>query len=548
MAIKGLGGYHLACDATNPVAVSSLRAAKGRPDKPFAVMVGSLAHARRLADISEPEAALLQSPAHPIVLLRARPDSPCDPAVAPANPLIGVMLPYAPIHHLLFEHIDYPLVMTSANHSGQPMVYDDVDAAERLRSISTAILTHPRAIRFPCDDSVVRVVGDRLLPVRRARGYAPIPVPLHAPRHSVLAVGAELKNTFCVTSLTHAWVSQHIGDMGNLETLTAFAHGVEQFSRFYDVRPDLVAADAHPAYLSSKWARTHHRERLVEVQHHHAHIAAVMAEHGCDPADPVIGFAFDGTGYGTDGTIWGGEVLVATASQAERALHLADVLLPGGDAAVQHPARVALAHLYAADIVWAPELAPVGALTATEIALLRQQLDRGVACVLTSSMGRLFDAVASLIGLRHTISYEAQAAIDLENVAATATRPRPYRFAIGDETIDPAPVLSEIIADLGLGVAVADIAGGFHLAVANLVLVAAQRLRAQLAVDAVVLSGGVFQNVFLTEHCVAGLRADGFDVLTHHLVPPNDGGLALGQAYIAAHRLHSSSSPQQEDT
>jgi hydrogenase maturation protein HypF len=433
VAVKGLGGFHLACDATSDETIGRLRARKHRQDKPFAIMVRDLAHAEEFAEFGDAEASLLRSPARPIVLLRARSGTALSALVAPGNPLIGIMLPYTPVQHLLLGGSIPPLVMTSANHGGTPITYRD-DDVDRLASLSDALLTHDRPIHVPCDDSVVRVLGDRLLPIRRARGYAPIPVVMPGAARSVLAVGGELKNTFCVASGNHAWVSQHIGDMENLETLEAFEASVELFETMYAVAPDVVAADAHPGYLSSKWARTSGRAPVLEVQHHHAHVAAVMAEHGLDPYEHVIGVAFDGTGYGDDAAIWGGEFLLADAEAYQRVAHLSYVPLPGGDAAIRNPCRVALSHLWAADVDWDPELPPVAALDDVERKLLRQQLARDVACVPTSSMGRLFDAVASLLGLRHRITYEAQAAIDLEIAASNGIPLAPYRFGLdGDE-------------------------------------------------------------------------------------------------------------------
>jgi hydrogenase maturation protein HypF len=353
---------------------------------------------------------------------------------------------------------------------------------------------------------------------------------------SVLAVGGELKNTFCVASRNHAWVSQHIGDMENLETLDAFEASVELFETMYAVTPDIVAADAHPGYLSSKWARANGRAPLLEVQHHHAHVAAVMAEHGLDPHEHVIGVTFDGTGYGDDGAIWGGEFLLADAEAYERVAHLSYVPLPGGDAAIRNPCRVALAHLWSADVDWDPELAPVAALDDVERNLLRRQLVRNVACVPTSSMGRLFDAVASLLGLRHHITYEAQAAIDLEIAASAGTPLDPYRFTLDGDEIDPRPVIRAIVEDLRRGGTVADVALTFHYAVADLVVAVARRTRSDSVSAPVALTGGVFQNSLLTTTCAGRLEEAGFVALTHHLVPPNDGSLALGQAYIAAHR------------
>jgi hydrogenase maturation protein HypF len=535
VAVKGLGGYHLACDATSSDAIGRLRDRKHRPDKPFAVLVRDLAGARELADVSEAEAAELTSPARPVVLLRARADTPLSPLVAPGNPLVGVMLPHTPIQHLLLDAEMPPLVMTSGNLSGEPIAYRD-DAADRLLPLCDAMLTHDRPIHVPCDDSVVRLLGDTLLPVRRARGFAPVPIPLDGARRRVLAVGGELKNTFCIASTDHAWVSQHIGDMENLATLDAFAASVAQFRSLYGIEPEVVAADAHPGYATTRWARAEFGERVVTVQHHHAHVAAVMAEHRCPPGVPLVGFAFDGTGYGTDGAIWGGEVLVADAATASRVGHLRYVPLPGGDAAIRNPYRVALAHLTAAGITWDDDLAPVGQLERAERGLLERQLATGFGCVSTSSMGRLFDAVASLVGLRHRISYEAQAAIDLEVAAERSSAgDRGWRFDLDGDEFDATPVLRAVVADQRAGVGPADLAAAFHAAVVELIGAIAVARCAELGNDRVVLSGGVFQNALLTSMTVARLRAAGLDPVTHRLVPPNDGGLSLGQAYIAAH-------------
>ncbi len=542
VAIKGLGGYHLACDATDDVAVTSIRTRKHRPDKPLAIMVADLAHAEEYAFVSEAEAELLCSSAAPIVLLRARSESSLSSLIAPGNPLIGVMLAYTPVHQLLLAGRRSPLVMTSANRAGEPIAYRPEHIGS-LVAMFDAVLDNDRPISAPCDDSVVRLVGGRLLPIRRARGYAPLPVPFAATTRSVLAVGAESKNAFCVTTGGHAWLSQHIGDMENLETLRAFEGNVGRFVEMYDVHPDVVAVDAHPGYLSSKagrtWARQHRVHAVREVQHHHAHIAAVMAEHQLDPHDPVIGFAFDGTGYGDDGSIWGGEMLIADAKGYDRVAHLASISLPGGDAAIREPCRVALAHLHGAGLDWDPWLAPVQEFTAIELGVLRQQLVRDVACVATTSMGRFFDAVASLLGLRQRISFEAQAAIELEIVAEDAARHHQtlegYRFDLDDGTIVTTPVPRRIVADLDSGSDVGTIAWHFHDAVAEIVARLAMEARDTRGIATVALSGGTFQNALLTRLCVERLDEAGFTALTHHLVPPNDGGLALGQAYIAAH-------------
>ena len=543
LAVKGVGGYHLMCSALSDDAVSELRRRKGRADKPFAVMVADLDAVREVAALDDDEAEQLVSGARPIVLLRAGADSPLSVLVAPGNPLIGVMLPYTPLHHLLFrrtsdEVVPAALVMTSGNRSGEPIAFRDDDARQRLGDIVDGFLTHDRPIHMPCDDSVVRVVDGELLPIRRSRGYAPMPVRLPWSGPDVLAVGGELKNTFCVTTGRHAWVSQHIGDMENLETVEAFEAAVGQFCDLYRIAPTVVVTDGHPGYRTARWARERFGPSVTEAQHHHAHIAAVLAEHGRDPTSDVIGVAFDGTGYGADGTIWGGEIMVANAERFERRSHLRCVPLPGGDSAIRHPSRVALAHLWAAGVEWTHDLPPVASHSELERNLLRRQFETGVGCVPTSSMGRLFDAISSLVGLRHTITYEAQAAIDLEVVAEGHMDHCPeYHFGlVAGGQIDAAPVVAAVAADVRNGCATGAIAAGFHHAVVEAIVAAAAAVRAEQRLDVVVLTGGVFQNVALVRCARRALLASGFEVLTHRIVPPNDGGLALGQAYIASHR------------
>ncbi len=550
VAVKGVGGYHLACDATSDRAVGELRSRKGRLDKPFAVMVADVAAACRLADLGPEDIDQLTSPARPIVLATARPGAPLSTLVAPGNPLIGVMLPSAPLHHLLIgasgsaESSLGPLVMTSSNHSGEPICYRDEDVWERAGHIIDGVLAHDRPIHVPCDDSVVRVTGGQLLPIRRARGYAPLPVRIPPTGADILAVGGEMKNAFCVAGGERAWMSQHIGDLGNLTTLETFETSVRQFCELYRVEPAIVVVDAHPGYLGSRWARRHHAGSVVEVGHHHAHVASVMAEHGLDPDAEVIGMAFDGTGYGDDGTIWGGEILEATASAYRRVGHLATVPLPGGDAAVLHPWRVALAHLWAAGIAWSDDLPPVGRARRSDLGVLDRQLATGLACVPTSSMGRLFDAVSSLLGLRHDITYEAQAAIDLEHAAAGHLDAAPsLRFGSGPNgVVEAGPVLVGLIAAMRSGAPVGAAAAGFHLAVVDLVVRAATGSRRRSGSSTVVLSGGVWQNALLSGLARRRLRDAGFDVRSNRLVPPNDGGLALGQLFVAAHRARDGAS------
>ncbi len=545
VAIKGLGGYHLACDATSPAAVDELRGRKHRAEKPLAVMVADLAAAAGLALIDGGEAALLGGVQRPIVLLRRREGSPLADTVAPSNPLLGVLLPYTPLHHLLFRAVPgrsstgpQALVMTSGNLSDEPICFDDDDARARLGSIADAWLVHDRPIHVPCDDSVVRVAGGEELPIRRSRGYAPLPVRLPFDAVPVIATGGELKNTFCLASGRDAWMSQHIGDMGGLETLAAFERSTQQFAAMYAVDAQRVGTDTHPGYHTRRWADEASGRPVELVQHHHAHIAAVMAEHSVPAGERVIGFAFDGTGYGDDGATWGGEVLVAGYDGYERSSHLRYVPLPGGDAAVRRPYRAALAHLWAAGIEWAPDLAPVAAASPSELKAIERQLERGVHCVATSSMGRLFDAVASLLGLRHIASYEAQAAIELETVAAgdSGGEARTYRFGDSGDEIDVTPVLEAVIGDVRSGCPIGPVAAGFHLAVARLMAAIAARLRDETGIERVALSGGVFQNVLLVELARTELARANLQVLTHRVVPPNDGGLALGQAAVAGRR------------
>jgi hydrogenase maturation protein HypF len=544
VAIKGLGGYHLACDATSEEAVDRLRTRKHRKDKPLAVMVPDLERANNLARIDGTEAALLNSPARPIVLLGRRRGSNLAEQVAPGQPQIGLLLPYTPLHHLLFHGapggaapVPTMLVMTSGNLTEEPICYIDADARARLGPIADAWLVHDRPIHVPCDDSVMRVEDDEPRPIRRSRGYAPLPIRLPFTVRPTLAMGGELKNTFCLASGHDAWMSQHIGDMGSVETLAAFERSATQFGDMYQVDPRQIAADAHPGYQTRRWADDRSGRPVELVQHHHAHIAAVMAEHAVPAGETVLGFAFDGTGYGTDGAIWGGEVLVADYEGFERSAHLRYVPLPGGDATVRKPYRAALAHLWAAGIDWEADLAPVRDAPPDELVVLRRQLERDVHCVPTSSMGRLFDAVSSLLGVRHIASYEAQAAIELEWMAAAhVADARPYAFGLEGANIDPAPVLRAMIDDVRSGCPIGAVAAGFHVAVAGMMARCAGQWCRPNGIDQVALSGGVFQNALLLRLAKTELSALGFTVLAHRLVPTNDGGLALGQAVVAGSR------------
>jgi hydrogenase maturation protein HypF len=555
-ALKGIGGYHLACDARNEEAVDELRRRKGRGDKPFAVMVCSLDHARRIAHVDDREAEALTSPARPIVLLRRRDDTGLTDGLAPGNPLIGVMLPYSPFHHLLFAPVPGTLtpppdvlVLTSGNRSDEPICADDADALERLGDLVDLFVVHDRPIEVPCDDSVVRIVDDRVMPLRRSRGYAPLPVALPVDVVPTLAVGGELKNTFCLASGRRAWVSQHVGDMENLETLRSFQRGVDGFRRMYAIEPQRWAVDAHPGYLTRRWALHEVAAGrvvggdVIDVQHHHAHVAAVMAEHGIGADRRVIGVAFDGTGAGVgdDGCpeIWGGEFLVAGYDGFVRAGHLRPWPLPGGDAAVRNPNRIAVAALAAFGIARHPDLPCVAACDPIELGLVERQVQRDTLSTPTTSMGRLFDAVASLLGVRHRIGYEAQAAIELEVVAehGHGDAAPAVGFAIDHRgVVDPTPVLRAICEGVLAGVPVAVLALAFHHAVAQAVVAVVRHVRdrhPEVADAPVALTGGVFQNALLVRLTRTALELDGAEVLTHRLVPPNDGGLSLGQAVIA---------------
>ncbi|MDH6696253.1 carbamoyltransferase HypF [Streptomyces griseoviridis] len=553
VAVKGLGGYHLACDARDETAVARLRRRKRRGGKPFAVMAANLDVAGELVTMTEDEQALLTGARKPIVLLPRRTgpgSSRVADAVAPGSPDLGMLLPYTPLHVLLFGlDGDRPgpdvLVMTSGNRSGEPIVIDDAQALTELAPLVDAWLRHDRAIRIPCDDSVSRFVAGAELPVRRARGHAPLPLALPFEVPPLLAAGADLKNTCALGEGGYAWVSQHIGDLDDLSTVEALTRTADHLTLLTGVEPEQLVADRHPGYRSGTWARTHARGRAVRtVQHHHAHIASVMGEHGLGPGESVIGFAFDGTGHGTDGAVWGGEALIAGYKSYRRAAQLAYVPLAGGDASVLRPYRMALAHLRAAGVGWDEELPPVAACPETERNVLAHQFATGFGCVPTSSMGRLFDAVASLAGVRHEVAYEAQAAIELENLARSAPADDPaHGYAFGTLTgpgpgdpvrADPGPVIRAVVADVRAGTAREVIAARFHTAVARLTVDLASLCRERSDLDAVVLGGGVFQNAVLLAATQHALETAGFTVLRPRLLPPNDGGLAFGQLLIAA--------------
>lgn len=535
VAVKGVGGYHLAVDATNAAALERLRQRKRRDEKPFAMLAADLDAVRRHAHCSELEGRLLLGGERPIVLMRKLPGTSISDLVAPGNGWFGFMLPGNPLQHLLARGSRAPLVMTSGNLSDEPIAYRDGEALEMLSGIADLFLTHDREIHTRNDDSVLRLYRGEPLFLRRSRGYVPRAVQLPAEQASVLAVGGELKATLCLTRGDRAFMSQHVGDLKNAATLASLEQSASDLQRLLEITPALVAHDLHPDYLSTGYA-TALGLPAVGVQHHHAHMASCMAENGLE--GEVIGVILDGTGYGTDGTIWGGEFLVGGYSHFERRAHFAQMRLPGGDAAVKEPYRMALSALYSlhGDRLFDQPLSVLSEVAQADRPLFLKMLAKGINSPLTSSCGRLFDAVSALIGVRSRISYEGQAAIELEALAEQGGEVEPYQYQVLEEwraVLDFAPAIAAICADLARGRSRADIARGFHLTVARGVLDVCRRLCEKTGYVRVVLSGGVFQNRLLTEEVADLLAGDAFQVYCHRLVPPNDGGLALGQAAIA---------------
>jgi hydrogenase maturation protein HypF len=604
VAVKGLGGFHLMTDARDAKAITRLRARKPRRDKPFALMVRDLEQARTLCEISPQAEALLTSPEAPIVLLRRRPGAPVAEEVAPGNPTLGVMLPYTPLHHLLLCELDFPVVATSGNLTDEPICTDEREAIQRLGHIADLFLVHDRPIARHVDDSVTWLVQGEPRLLRRARGYAPLPVLVSRPLPTILGVGAHLKNTVALSVERQVFISQHIGDLETPEAMVAFERVIADFLRLYEATPVAIAHDMHPDYLSTRWAqeqrleigdwRLEIRKRsisniqspisssqspvpnsqspilLIPVQHHHAHLAACLAENGVE--EPALGVTWDGTGYGTDGTVWGGEFLLGDAADFTRVAHLRPFRLPGGDAAIKEPRRVALAllwELYGEAILDREDLAPVRALRPPERRLLAQMLSRGLNAPLTTSAGRLFDAVAALVGLHQQVTFEGQAAMALEfaidaavseayPIAIKTTKPRaggtkdeaPRRRDEGPTTeagIDPSsfvlrpssltldwqPLVEAVLEDLQQGVKPGIIAGRFHNALVDAILAVAQTV----GEPRVALTGGCFQNRLLTERAAQRLSNAGFQVLLQRQVPPNDGGISLGQVVVAAAQL-----------
>ena len=573
VAVKGLGGYHLAVLACDEAAAGRLRQRKHRDDKPFAVMVADVGAAREWCEVGQAEQELLESPARPVVLLQRRQvdvdgqpglsatgraegpiraltatgragepaAQPLAPSVAPGNRRLGVMLPYTGLHHLLAAAAGEPFVLTSGNLSDEPIVHEDDDARSRLVDIADVFLVHDRPIHSRVDDSVTRVFRGREIVLRRSRGYAPRPVALPWDfARPVLACGAELKHTFCIAKGRHAFVSHHIGDLENYETWRSFTTGVEHFGRLFDIRPEVVAHDLHPEYLSTKYAleleEAGGHVALTGVQHHHAHVASCLADNG--EAGPVIGVAFDGLGWGTDGTVWGGEILVADLAGFERVGHLETVAMPGGAAAIREPWRMAAAWL---DAVYGPDVPE-------HLELRRRHEDRwrdvcqvarsGMSSPATSSAGRLFDAVSALCGIRDVIRYEGQAAVELEQ-RADLGETGAYQLPVEAGSVlrlGAGELIRAVVDDIGQGAPAGVVAARFHRGLAAGVVSACRAVRAERGLTTVACSGGVFQNALLLGLVVDGLEADGFRVLIHSRVPPNDGGISLGQAACAGAR------------
>ena len=580
LAVKGLGGYHLACDATVGDVVRRLKVRKRRPHKPLAVMFPGIDELRKHCRVSAREEELLTSPEHPIVLLEWRRDgpvAPVDPEVAPGQRRLGAMLPYTPLHILLLRAAQRPLVMTSGNLAEEPIVKEWAEIG-RLAPVADAYLEHDRGIAARCDDSVAVVQGDRPRLLRRARGYAPLPVPLPRQLPQTLGCGAELKNAFCLTRDADAFLSQHIGDLENLETLEHYEAGIARYQRLFGVSPEVIGYDLHPEYLATKYARALPQHEKVAVQHHHAHVAARLVE--CGRESPAIGVSMDGLGYGDDGRLWGGEVLVCDLAGYRRAAHLEELPLPGGAAAIERPWRTAVGWAYVLlgqdgferavrllrERVVGGEPLP----SDDELAALQAQVDLALNAPLTTSCGRLFDVVSALAGVRHRVTYEGQAAIELEMLSAaqSSCAAEPYPFAVdGDlaaaatgpwlgaagwvaahaesaSDLDPrpavvrlAPLLAGVLDDLEAGDDAGAVGARLHATIAAVVLESCRRVRTGTGLAAVALVGGVFQNRLISELCENDLAADGFELLPAGLVPGNDGGVALGQAAVAGYTV-----------
>jgi hydrogenase maturation protein HypF len=550
LAVKGMGGYHFACDAKNSKAVRELRKRKARDGKPFALMAKDIETVRRYCFVDEQESEMLQGSKRPIVLLKQKLKTELAiESLSPDNNKLGIMLPNAPLHHLLFDGVEL-LVMTSGNRSGEPIYYKDEEAIEGLRGIADYLLVNNRKIYIRTDDSVTSLFRRKECVIRRSRGYVPVPLDISSAvcsaKHlstaipAILACGSELKNTFCLTKGNKAFLSHHIGDLENLETLMSFETGIEHFKKIFSIVPEAVAFDKHPDYFSTQYADTLSGIKKFPIQHHHAHIASCMAENNI--AEKVIGIAFDGTGYGDDGKIWGGEFFIGDYSRFERQAHFEYIPLPGGEIGIKEPWRMAVSYLVQAFGSNAfPHFLPfLSKIDSQKVNLVMQQIDKQINTPLTSSVGRLFDAVSSLAGLCNVIEYEGQAAIRLEKeAAAKATCLYPYEI-IPEEygcRIRILQMIRAIAEDVSHGVEISHIAGAFHRTIASITLDVSRLIRKECGLNNVVLSGGVFQNRLLLGMTIDFLERDGFKVYSHSKVPTNDGGISLGQAAIALHKL-----------
>ncbi len=548
VAIKGLGGFHLVVDARNEKAVLELRERKRREEKPFALMYPSLESVKADCEVSELEERLLCSPESPIVLLKRiadcgsriadldskseipNPKSTIAPSIAPRNPYLGAMLPYTPLHYILMEQLGFPVVATSGNLSDEPICTDEHEAVERLRGIADLFLVHNRPIVRHVDDSVVRIMMGRELVLRRARGYAPLPVCLKGSALPVLAVGGHLKNTVALTAGNHVFISQHIGDLETMQAFEAFQSVIDSFQDLYQVRPEQIVCDMHPDYLSTKYAKTRDAA-LSAVQHHYAHVASCMAENQLEVR--VLGVSWDGTGYGPDGTIWGGEFLLTNETSFHRVASFRRYRLPGSEKAIKEPRRTAIGVLYeilGKDLFEHSDLLSVRSFTVSERVMIRQMMMRGLNSPWTSSAGRLFDAIASLVGLHQRISFEGQAAMELEFAIQGTSTDEAYSFRIRKGAVgmvDWEPMVLEILDDIRKKVAIGTISAKFHNTLAEIIVAVAKRVEE----ERVLLTGGCFQNRYLTERTVHRLGMEGFRPYWHQRVPPNDGGIALGQVF-----------------
>ncbi len=545
VAVKGLGGFHLACDAANKTAVETLRKRKYREDKPFALMALDVEKIKEFCWVSEYEQRLLLSPRRPILILRKKKDCRLPDEIAPRNKCLGMMLPYTPLHYLLLKEAGMVLVMTSGNISDEPIAYKNKDAFKKLGGIANYFLIHNRKIQTRIDDAVTRIFDDQEMIIRRSRGYVPQPIKVSLFfEEPVLAVGGELKNTFCLATRNYAFLSHHIGDLENLSALTSFEEGIEHFLRVFHASPRIVACDLHPDYLSTKFAQEYcqHssiRTELISVQHHHAHIVSCLIDNRRE--GKVIGVAFDGVGLGTDRRIWGGEFLVADLTDFTRVAQLKYLPLPGGEKAIREPWRMAVTYLnevYGPDFLSLP-LPFLENMEKDKIMLLLEIIKKRINSPLTSSVGRLFDAVSALTGVRNRVNYEGQAAIELEMLVEENEKGSyPFEICAQEKIIliDPQAIIESIVSDLMKGEGKEVMAARFHNTIVEIILQTCKKIREKLGLNEVALSGGVFQNVYLLKKTCDLLVKAGFSVYTHHQVPPNDGGICLGQAAVASTR------------